>query len=94
MRDWLTSATNPATMRRAAFTSLLVGFILTAINHGAALLAGDLTRERLCQIFLTFLVPYSVSTISSVSTRHEIDSERLRARTRESAVCAEIDAAL
>jgi hypothetical protein len=53
-------------------TSAIVGTILMAINHGPAILAGDITGERLLQILLTFLVPYTVSTVSSVATRHEI----------------------
>ena len=52
--------------------SLIVGAILVAINHGPASLVGQLTRERVFQIFLTYLVPYSVSTVSSVATRYEI----------------------
>lgn len=45
----------------------VVGTILTAINHGDAILAGQLTAERLVRIALTFLVPYAVSTTSSVA---------------------------
>ena len=93
LRTWLAAATHSATMRRAAFTALLVGLILTAINHGPALLDGQVTGERICQILLTFLVPYSVSTISSVATRHEINSDRLRARAPENNFYGKIDAA-
>ena len=91
LRTWFTAATHPATMRRAGCTALLVGLILTAINHGPALLDGQVSGERICQILLTFLVPYSVSTISSVATRHEVNTERLR--TPESNFYGEIDAA-
>ena len=52
--------------------SLIVGTILVAINHGPAILAGELTRERVFQILLTYLVPYTVSTVSSVATWHEV----------------------
>jgi hypothetical protein len=52
--------------------SLIVGTILTAINHGPAILAGEVTRQRLFQIALTYLVPYTVSTVSSVATWREI----------------------
>ena len=83
LNTWLRAATHPATARRAGLTSLIVGMILTAINHGPALLAGELTGERICQILLTFVVPYMVSTISSVSTRHEMNSVRPPARAPE-----------
>ena len=52
--------------------SLIVGTILVAINQGPAIVAGELTRERAFQIFLTYLVPYTVSTVSSLATWHEI----------------------
>ena len=71
---WLKAATHPATARRARITALIVGTLLTLINHGPAILAGQLTGERIIQILLTFLVPYTVSTVSSVSTRHELAS--------------------
>lgn len=78
LRAWLRAATHSATARRAGVTSLIVGLILTAINHGPAIFAGQLTGERIVQILLTFAVPYTVSTVSSVSTRHEMNSERAR----------------
>lgn len=46
--------------------ALLVGSILAVINHGAAILAGELSSSRLWQIALTYLVPYCVSTYSAV----------------------------
>ncbi len=93
LRTWFTAAAQPATMRRAAFTALLVGFILTAINHGPALMHGQASGERICQILLTFLVPYSVSTISSVATRHEMNSARVRAGAPAASFYGETDPA-
>ena len=72
LHEWLKSATHPATMRRAWATSLMVGTLLIAINHGHAIIAGQITRERIFQMFLTVIVPYVVSTASSVATRHEL----------------------
>ena len=46
--------------------SLLVGTVLALINHGSSFLEMDLGAERLTQIALTYLVPYCVSTYSSV----------------------------
>ena len=70
--SWLGLACHPATVRRAFLTALVVGSILIAINHGAAILNGEFTRVRLIQAVLTVLVPYAVSTVSSVSTRREL----------------------
>ena len=46
--------------------SLIVGSILALINHGDAIFEGTLTLGNVVQIILTYLVPYSVSTYSSV----------------------------
>jgi len=69
---WLRLAAHPATARRALITALIVGTVLIAINDGPAILAGELNRERIIQMCLTVLVPYIVSTVSSVSTRREL----------------------
>ena len=50
----------------ATKVALVVGTILALINHGPALLALELTRQQILQIALTYLVPYCVSTYSSV----------------------------
>ena len=60
---------------RALKTAALVGLVLIAINHGDALVAGEVSFERLAKMLLTVLVPYLVSTFSSVSS--------LRARGRD-----------
>ena len=74
LNSWPTLAAHPATVRRALVTSLFVGTVLTAINHGPAILQGTVTGERIVQMLLTFVVPYVVSTVSSVSTRREMES--------------------
>lgn len=63
---WLTLALQPATVRRALGFAVVVGAILLAINHGDAILRGDLPPARLGRMALTVLVPYVVSTLSSV----------------------------
>jgi hypothetical protein len=46
--------------------TLIVGSILVIINHGDAIVRGDLSAGRLLRIVLTVSVPYCVSTYSSV----------------------------
>lgn len=67
MHTWLQTALSPTVLRRALVTSLLVGTVLMLINHGDALLAGSVDGARLFRIGLTYLVPYLVSTTSSVA---------------------------
>ena len=69
---WLQLAAHPATVRRALITATIVGAVLILINHGAAIMTGNLTRARVIQMCLTVIVPYVVSTVSSVSTRREL----------------------
>jgi len=65
--EWLRIASQRSVVRRALRTALLVGMVLIAINHGDALLHGDVDAARVFRICLTLLVPYGVSTSSSVA---------------------------
>ncbi len=65
--DFWTVARSGPVVRRALVYLIVVGGILVAINHGDALLRGDLDASRLVKILITPLVPYAVSTLSSVS---------------------------
>ena len=60
-----------AVVRRAAGYGVVVGLILIAINHGDALLGGEIDATRLFKMGLTVLVPYSVSTLSSVQATRD-----------------------
>jgi hypothetical protein len=51
---------------RAIKVAIVVGTILAAINQGDALLTGMISSTQWLQIALTYCVPYSVSTYSSV----------------------------
>jgi hypothetical protein len=55
--------------------ALVVGSILALINHGWDIFTLNLTSGRIFQIFLTYMVPYSVSTYSSVRAlqRHALE---------------------
>ena len=65
-QGWFQVATSAPVVRRALKYALVVGAILIAINHGDALLSGQLESGRLLRMGLTVLVPYAVSTLSSV----------------------------
>lgn len=67
-------ACRPDVVKRALGYAGVVGAVLIAINHGDALLRGDLDRARLFKMALTCLVPYAVSTLSSVGAMK--DAER------------------
>jgi hypothetical protein len=66
MNEWLRTAFSPPVRRRAIRVALIVGTILLAINHGDAILSGHIPPVRLFRMILTVIVPYVVSTLSSV----------------------------
>ncbi len=66
MKESFALALDRAVVRRALICMVLVGAILITINHGDAILREDVTSGRLVQMALTLIVPYCVSTASSV----------------------------
>lgn len=71
MSRWLQLAFRGRVVRRALGFALIVGSVLIAINHGDALVSGELDERRLLKMGLTVLVPYCVSTLSSVAAMLE-----------------------
>jgi hypothetical protein len=66
MGEWLRVAGERAIVRRACKYAVVVGAVLISINHGDAILAGEVEGRRWLKMGLTVLVPYAVSTLSSV----------------------------
>jgi hypothetical protein len=71
MKEWLHMALAPRVVGRALRYAAVVGAVLVAINHGDALWRRDLDAARLLRIGLTVLVPYLVSTASSVGAMRD-----------------------
>jgi hypothetical protein len=74
MREWLQLATSGPVVRRAFTYGVVVGAILIAINHADAILQGSVTPVRIGKMVLTVMVPYCVSTLSSVGAMRQIAS--------------------
>jgi hypothetical protein len=72
MKEWFQLAFRPSVVKRALKYALIVGFILIAINHSDAILSGQITRGRWLKMLLTVVVPYVVSTLSSVGVLLEM----------------------
>jgi hypothetical protein len=81
MSEWLRLAQDGAVVRRALRTAAIVGSLLIAINHGSALLHGDVDGIRVFRMCLTVLVPYAVSTTSSVQALRSVQRGREDARS-------------
>jgi hypothetical protein len=67
MRDWLAIAFQKTVVYRSLKMAAVVGTLLVLINHGDSIASGVLTGMQIVKIAVTFLVPYCVSTISSVT---------------------------
>ena len=63
----------PSVVRRALVMGLIVGCVIAAINHGDRILSGSMAAPDWIRAAITFLVPYTVSTISSVLALREQD---------------------
>lgn len=63
-------------VRRALRVAAIVGVVLIVINHGDRILFGEITSRSLFQMGLTFLVPYVVSTVSSVGALRDVARQR------------------
>jgi hypothetical protein len=70
-REWFRLARSPSVVWRALKYAAAVGTVLIAINHGDALLRGDISTSRLARMLLTVCVPYVVSTASSVGAMQD-----------------------
>lgn len=64
--SWLQLALSRPVIVPALVYAVVVGPILIAINHGDAILEGQVGMHRVWKMGLTMLVPYLVSTFSSV----------------------------
>ena len=53
--------TNPQYRLKAFRVALVVGSLLFAINHGSALVEGQMKRDRWISAILSYCVPYLVS---------------------------------
>ena len=76
MRDWLQMCFQKKVMLRALKYSLIVGALLIAINHGDTIVRGEVGSQQVAQMLLTLLVPYTVSTLSSVGAMREMEASR------------------
>jgi len=65
--SWLELASRRDVVSRAFKVASIVGVILIALNQGDLILAGAIAPSVALKIVLTPLVPYLVSTYSSVA---------------------------
>ncbi len=67
MRTAIKIATRWQVIRTATKFALIVGPVLALINHGDAIIDGSMQMADWLKVGLTMIVPYTVSTLSSIS---------------------------
>jgi hypothetical protein len=72
---FLNLALSGQVVRTALRITFIVGTVLALINHGAAIVELSLSSKNVLQILLTYMVPYCVSTYSSVKALQAKSSE-------------------
>ncbi|MDX8380627.1 MAG: nitrate/nitrite transporter NrtS [Ghiorsea sp.] len=60
-------AKQPEVIRTAMKFAFIVGPVLIIINHGDKILVGEMQQLDWLKCLVTLIVPYTVSTLSSVS---------------------------
>ena len=71
-------ATARPTVMRAAKIALVVGTVIALINHGDKMAMGGMDGLAWIKCALTFLVPYAVSTYSTVmAVKERTDTREL-----------------
>ena len=76
MKRRLAIARRPEVVRTALRFALVVGPILVVINHGDRLLDGTMDTVDWLKSLLTMIVPYTVSTLSSISAYRSYEEDR------------------
>ena len=64
-------AISPGVVQRAVKVTLIVGIILNLINQGEVIINLDFASLNFTKFFLTFIVPYSVTTYTAVALKLE-----------------------
>ncbi len=67
--NWLSLAIEINTLIRSIKVAVVVGTVLMFINHGSVIMSGKIEGHHMLKILLTYLVPYLVSTYSSVESK-------------------------
>ena len=75
---FLSLALSPKVVKTAIKMSVIVGTVLALINHSEALSTLSFNATNLMQICLTYLVPYCVSTYSSVKAIQSLSSNTVQ----------------
>jgi hypothetical protein len=66
---------SPVFRSTALKVSMIVGSVLFLVNHGVAVIEGEMTTERWFSAAVTYLVPYTVSVHGQYVTKLRQEAE-------------------
>lgn len=78
MKQFLKHSLKKSSLYRGLKVAALVGLLLALINHYDVIFAGTLNQTHIFKILLTFLVPFSVSIISSGLQERQMEIVELK----------------
>jgi len=78
IKGYIASLFDPEFISTGLKTALFVGSLLFLINHGPALLRGEMSRERWISVLLTYAMPYLVNVYGQYSYRLKLSLQPIR----------------
>jgi hypothetical protein len=75
-KEYVASLLDPEFITTGLKTALFVGSLLFLINHGPALLRGEMTHERWISVAMTYVMPYLVNVYGQYSYRRKLATDK------------------
>ena len=76
VKGYIVSLFDPEFVTAGLKTAVFVGSLLFVINHGLALLRGEMNRERWFSVLATYAMPYLVNVYGQYSYRRKVNAQR------------------
>lgn len=78
VKGYLVSLFDPEFVATGLKTAVFVGSLLFVINHGLALVRGEMNRERWISVVATYAMPYLVNVYGQYSYRRKLSGQGSR----------------
>ncbi len=75
VKGYLLSLFDPEFIATGLKTAIFVGSLLFIINHGLALLRGEMTLDRWLSVIATYAMPYLVNVYGQYSYRRKLSMQ-------------------
>lgn len=75
VKGYIVSLFDPEFVSTGLKTAVFVGSLLFVINHGLALLRGEMNHERWLSVIATYAMPYLVNVYGQYSYRRKLSTQ-------------------